>query len=1003
MRARPLSLATMTLAIAGAAALIGWSSLIAALAQERNVRVRLAELPPSERSLQVVYQRFAASDDRVGPVVAGVYDDVADVTEPARRVRIWRPIAPADERGVRIVVARDVAADGTVAAERRLGGCSRSVCEALALTGAFRRGERVPLGRGVVARVVGRGALEPAARPGASQLGRRALLVRGVERPLRRVLRKTASTIVTTAPLDAERVHGSELGVLAERLRRHVVRAERADYLVEASAPIALLEDIARRGDVARARLLLVSGQGAALVLAFAAFAAAARRPETRLLDEQLGTLGASPGQVWAARLVDAAAPTVAGTALALVGLRAGADVAAERRGLPSSLAAAALPGETIVAIGGVALAATALVLATAAPRQTRRFGVGALELSAAVALVVVVWQAAATGALDPDRIAASERGNPVLLLLPALAFFATAVVLLRVVPLALRLGERLARSGPFGLRLGLLGAARSPAHAAAMTTFLAVALGVSLFSANYGATLERQARDEAAFAAGARWRVTERSAQRGSGFHDVTPLTRFAAVSDETPTPVLRLEATLQDVPGGADERRAVEILALPAGRLPALRGWRDDFSRLARRDLARRLRPEPVRLAGVRLAADASAIRFWARAETRFARFIVLHFLVPEAQRFVQVRVEGEIWRRWRRVAIPLRSSLRGVELVSVEFAATFSGLGYYEEGFVEFGRLEQRRDVGWTALSRLDDWTPTASGGGTLNRAAFERAPVRRGLRFELEGTPQPLIRPPLDLREIPALVSGPVAAAAVDVRANLGVASRDLAIRVVGTSKLFPTVVERPTLFVVVDYDTLFAALNADYPGTAVPSEAWFFRPQSPSFAEALQRAPFRLDSVVGVAPVTVRLVSDPLAAGTRDVLALSGIVAAVVALLGLALATRSLLGTERSLTAEYEALGVPPATLARSVQARVLVLSLVGLAAAVVGGVLAVRLIGAFVAVTGAAVRPLPPIETVVAWRTGALVLLAVGLAGVASASVLARRALRESTARRLRA
>ncbi|HEV3407219.1 MAG TPA: hypothetical protein VG079_00905 [Gaiellaceae bacterium] len=1002
MRARPLTLATMTLAIAGAAGLIGWSSLTAVLAQEENVGVRLGELPPAERSLEIVYQRFPPGEDRVRGIAAAIHADVASVTEPSRHVEIWRPIAPSDERGVRVVATADLEGHATVAAKRRPRGCSRTVCEALALAGQFRRGQLVPLGGGVSARVIGSGSLGPGAVPAASVLGRRAILVRAVEGPLARRLRVTPSTVVTTAPLDPERVHASELRALAERLRGHVARAERAESLVEARAPVALLEDIAHRGEVARARLLLVAGQGAALVLAFAAFAAAARRGETQLLDEQLSTLGASQDQVWGARLVDAVVPSALGTALALAGLRLGAEVVAETRGLPASLAAAALPVETIVAIVGVALAASALLLASAAPGSGSRSRIGALELAAATALAVVVWQSAATGALDPDRIAASERGNPVLLFVPALAFFATGVLLLRVVPVALRAGERLARKGSFGLRLAFLGAARNPAQAAAVTTFLAVALGVSLFSVNYRATLERQARDEASFAAGARWRVLERSAERGLGHRDVTPLTRFASISDERPAPVLRLDATLQEV---GSERRTVEILALPARRLPGVLGWRDEFSRLERHEIARRLRPEPVRLRGIRLADDASAVRLWARAATRFPRFVVFHFLVPEAQRFIHVRAEGEPWRRWRRVEVPLRAPRRGVELVSVEFGTTFYELGYVEEGFVELGRLEQRRRGRWSPLRGLDDWTAIASAQASLDRATFARAaPLDRGMRFELAGTAQPLIRPALAIpAQLPGFVSGAVATAAVDDRVTLGVAGRTLSLRVVGTSKLFPSITERPGLFAVVDYDTLFAALNADYPGTAVPSEAWFFRPQSPGFAEALRRPPFRLESAVGVEPLTARLVSDPLAAGARSVLAVSGIVAAVVALLGLALATRSTLAAESALNAEYEALGVPPATLARSLQARLVALSLVGLAAGLVGGAVGVRLIGAFVAVTGAAARPLPPIEPVIAWRSGAAVVAAVGLAGVATAAVLAGRALRETAARRLRA
>src|SRR5207253_308286 len=55
---------------------------------------------------------------------------------------------------------------------------------------------------------------------------------------------------------------------------------------------------------------------------------------------------------------------------------------------------------------------------------------------------------------------------------------------------------------------LAALGAARRPAQAAAVTTFLAIALGAALFSLDYRATLDRNARDQADFAAGAAWRV---------------------------------------------------------------------------------------------------------------------------------------------------------------------------------------------------------------------------------------------------------------------------------------------------------------------------------------------------------------------------------------------------------------------------------------------------------------------------------------------------------------
>jgi hypothetical protein len=203
--------------------------------------------------------------------------------------------------------------------------------------------------------------------------------------------------------------------------------------------------------------------------------------------------------------------------------------------------------------------------------------------------------------------------------------------------------------------------------------------------------------------------------------------------------------------------------------------------------------------------------------------------------------------------------------------------------------------------------------------------------------------------------------------------------------------------------VLDYETLFAALNASSPGVALPSEAWFFRPQTAGFVERLSMPRFRVDGLVGATPLTERLLSDPLAAGTRDVLGLAALGAAALGLLGLVLAVRAALAAERTLLGEYEALGVPPSTLARSTQLRLFAVSLLGVAAGFLGGLVSVRLIGASVAVTGGGDRPLPPIEPLVAWLADSVLAGVVGIAALAAAAVLAGRALRESVSRRLRA
>ena len=58
---------------------------------------------------------------------------------------------------------------------------------------------------------------------------------------------------------------------------------------------------------------------------------------------------------------------------------------------------------------------------------------------------------------------------------------------------------------------------------------------------------------------------------------------------------------------------------------------------------------------------------------------------------------------------------------------------------------------------------------------------------------------------------------------------------------------------------------------------------------------------------------------------------------------------------------------------------------------------------ALVAVTGGAERPLPPIEPVIAWTLDGVVILAVAATALATAAAVARRGMRDTAARRLRA
>ena len=1004
LRERPLQAALTALAVATAALLVGVGSVVAALSQEDVVGFELAQLSPGERSIRVTYRVAARSLDRQSEEVAAGLVEYAALTEEPRTVRVWNPIAPSDERGVRIVEpSPEALAEVSLVAGTLPGPCTGERCEVLALHPGFQLGARLPLEAGVVAVVTGRGTLGPRALPDATVLGRRALLVREVAGPLRSVLGRTASSVHVTAVLRPEQVHGYDSADLADRLRTTTVRMEREHTLTAVETPFERLEELAARGRTATDRLLLIAGQGAALLLAFAAFAASVRRDDVRNLEEQAQTLGATRGQVVGVRAIEALVPALTGALVALAGLWLSVALLAEQRDLPSAWRELALPSKVALAIGALALVAAAIqVVATSASRPLR-FGLGGLELVAVTALAVTVWQVWATGALDPDEVAGRGGAAPFVLLLPALAAFTSAVLLLRLLPLLFRLAERAARHGPAAVRLALLNAARNPVQAAAATTLLAVALGTALFGLNYRATLDEQAQDRAAFEAGAEWRVTEGGdfgAFRDPNLPDASPLTRYEAATDESPTPVLRFPGTVQRPEGPLP----AQLVGFPAARLGDVRGWRAGFSDLSLEEIAGRLRPRPVRLTGPSVSDDAEAVRFWLRSRAQAERFAVASFLL-RGQRFEEVTLPL-LGQGWQPLVARLPDSFRGAQLVGLAFPTQVSQ-AELDQGFIDVGAVEQRVDGRWTNLASLDGWgagrLPDAPVGRTVARD-FGRAGHGDGIRYFFYGTFRAFVRPQIELpRALPALVSEEAARAIVDGRLHVDLpVGAALSIDVIGTAKLFPTVMEAPGRFLVLDYDTLFAALNVEYPGEAPPSEAWFFQPQGPAFAERLEHAPFRVRAALSVERLEEAAREDPLAAGARLVLALTAGIAALLGLLGLALAVRSTLSAERAVLAEYEALGVPRGTLARSLQTRVSVLAVLGIGAALMGGAVAVFLLSAFVAVTGSAERPLPPIEGVIAWRSGVLLLAVVAGLALLVAATFARRALGRPTGGRLR-
>jgi len=270
------------------------------------------------------------------------------------------------------------------------------------------------------------------------------------------------------------------------------------------------------------------------------------------------------------------------------------------------------------------------------------------------------------------------------------LTFFVTAVLLLRLMPVLVRLAERAVRHAPTGARLAFLGAARRPAQAALATTFLAVAVGAATFSLDYRSTLEHQTRDQANFTAGGLWRVVESSSQRQpvvaangvvtqpvESATDVAPLTRYAAVSQEQPTPVLRLAMQQLNTSAGSNQAGVpVTLLGIPTARLNEIRGWRAGFSSASRAELTRRLAAHTVSAPG---PASARRRRLAGMGQNGrdLSTEVAFWFLLPgQDTRVVRVAVVAP--SQWKLVRFPLPHELRGTQLIGIDLNPVTQGFG-------------------------------------------------------------------------------------------------------------------------------------------------------------------------------------------------------------------------------------------------------------------------------------------------------------------------------------
>jgi hypothetical protein len=775
------------------------------------------------------------------------------------------------------------------------------------------------------------------------------------------------------APLQPGTVRAWELDGFPQDVARARSSLQANSIAFDLLAPVEELREARDASRAAGRRLLLIGGEAAALLFAFAVLAAVSMRRDVDAARRRLTWYGARRWQLSTLVAAETGATALAGTVTGwALGAGAAALVAA-RAGAPAGevLVHSALSTNDLLVAAGVALGVAAIIFAAlrARPGTVGGLSLSALDVAALGALGAVATLLA-RGDFDQASLSRTEGTAASLVLLPGLITFVCAVGFARLFrPLLLGL-ERLGRGRAVSLRLATVSLARHPGHAAVAIAFLVVSVGLALFAESYRTTLAESQSEQAAYAVPLDFVVRE-DLTRLVPVAEVAGTDGFAALGAGVRVErILRLSGNVSRSGG----RTGITVLGLDPGVLPALHGWRESFAGPSPAELARRIGgPGP---AGPRLPAGATELVVRARG-----RSVTLVASVQNPRGDFEHLELGRSGPRPRvlRAAVP-RVSREGrvvaLTLVPPRIQERGADAGKPFTGRLSLGPLTAETADGLSrVVTGYRGWI-----GVNGSEASFAQGGVT--LRYTLSEQLTTRFRPrqPSDAGPLPVIASPSVAAAAGEGgRVPLRIGGEQIVARIAAVARGFPGTRGD---FVVADRDLLGTAVNAERPGAAVPDEVWIGvrgEKTRDEVGEALQRPPFDVLSTTSRAGLERSLRHDPLARGALLTLLAGAVIALALALVGILLGVVSDLRDERGQLLDLEAQGARPAALRRVVRLRSAVVACAGLLGGIVAGAVLSRLVVDLVAVTANARAVELPLELALDWRVLALAVGACGL------------------------
>jgi hypothetical protein len=981
---RALLLALGVAAAAGALAIVLGGSLVA---QDVSAGRALGAVPESKRAVAVTYAdlglpRNGVTREELEPLVVRTLSGFAP-GRPARAVQF--KLLRIGGALTNLAGVDDVSRWVRLTSGRYPRECSPERCEVVQLGGtgevASAPGLRfVVVGKGVLSSPLPFGLL-PGAK--ATRVGESFgvseppfLLAEGFDEvSALPELQSIYRTYAWSVPLAPRSIHPWEIDGFEARAAQAESTLRARSLFLDLSAPVSELAAARETGQVAGRRLLLVGGQVAALLLAFAVLAAVGMRRDVEAAGQRLTWFG---GRRWQVHLVTAAETAAVALVGAVFGWTIGSlatAVLADQARSPAGavLGHSALAGSGLAAAAGLALAAAlVLIVVLSVPGLSlggRTFT--PLDAAALGALLAVVL-AFARGDADARSLGQGGGTGTLLLLLPGLVTFVVAVAAARLLVPGLRLLERVARGGKIQVRLAALSLARSPGRAAVAVTFLVASLGLGLFAVVYRSTLDDGLSEQAAYAVPRDFTVREDLSPAGLVAPlEAAPVSSYEALGADV-TPVLRRTASA----GGPGQ---LTLLGVPAESVAGLEGWQDRFSPLSRDELIDRIKPDPPPvLRGAPLPADGSDLAL--PYELRGGAVALTAVVYQPNGLFSRIKLGTADARSGTlRAAIPPAAHQGRVVALELARALSVEGHGDFArvDGVLTLGPLTAGGSpitdyAGWKGLDNVD-----ANGSKLRFLLSNEAANPRFQPAQATDSAPTPVVA-------TPGLAASAGSGGVIPLRLPGG----SIPVRVVGTIRRFPSVSGD---FVLGDERSLLVAMNAASPGTAVPNELWLDGPDD--LGALLARPPFTALSVSSRAALEHRLRADPLARGSLAALTGAAIVACLLALVGLAVLLAGDARDERRELFDLETQGAGPGTLRRHLRLRAILVAalglLGGLAAAALLAVLAVDL----VTLTAGASLPEPPLAIAVDWRLVGLACAAYGVLTAGLVALSTRRAV----------